>query len=209
MSKLPYKFRNDPSVFCISTCLIVIYYFLDARILRTRSFIYGNRLPGIAVDAVIVCIDHNIKAPDLICTSACLYDRYAVDNGRFFNEGMRMSADYHINSPRRVKHCSELLVFFKTYMCQEHCKINIQSIICITDPSNFFSCILQCYKSSYHLIHLALHEGYLCDDSYEKNLHPVDFYDLTGFEESCIIGFDMEIGIDYGELGAFFQEKKM
>ena len=90
---------------------------------------------GVAVYAIAVGIDHDIKAAYLRGAVRRLNYRYPGDYRGLAKHCVAVAADYNIDSPARVEIRGKLLVRLKADMGQENRKVYIDGLIAVADLS--------------------------------------------------------------------------
>lgn len=73
----------------------------------------------------VVRVHDDIKAANLIRTGACLRNDDAVFLHRVLRQGVAVSTDDQVHSPRRVQLMGQMAVLFKADVGQQHGKINV------------------------------------------------------------------------------------
>ena len=94
-------------------------------------------------------------------------------------------------------------------MGEKNGEVDIFGSVTVTDPSYFRCRFVNVDKRTYKLISLGGMKNFFGKKTDEKNFHSANFLDYVGFEKADTIGGDIHIGVDYRELGAFFDKKKV
>ena len=209
MRKFADKSREDLTVFCVRLRLIHIDHLLDGRILRACLRIDRDGLPGVAVDAVVVHVDHDVEASDLVRSGSRLNDRDPVHLRGLGQERVRVSADDHVDAPRGVQQSSQFLVLLKADVGEQDRKIDIQRIVRVADAADLVRSVLKGYEGADQIVLAALRERDLGDDADEQDLHAVDLNDLARREQSLVVRGDVQVRVDDRELRAFFEKQQM
>jgi len=79
----------------------------------------------------------------LVRPHACLADQDAVHQRRLLQDGVRVAADDHIDSPGGIEHRGQLAVRVKAYMRQQHGEIDIIVLVGLDDLADFAPRLLQ------------------------------------------------------------------
>ena len=168
-----------------------------------------NKVPFIAVDAVVIGIDHNIESADLVGSGRRLNYRNSVYGRRLFKKSVAVTADDNVNSPVRIKKFRKLFVFFKTDMGKKNGEVDIVGFMSIADFSDFGCCFTNVNKGTDQSVLLRLGKNLFGKDSDEHDLHTVDFFYVMGFKKTDAGCCKIKVCVNDGESCAFFKEEKM
>ena len=120
-----------------------------------------------------------------------------------------MPADDQVHSPRRVQLARQMAVLLKADVGQQHGKINIDAVVGVADLAHLGGSGGGVHKGAYQRFGFGLVDDVLRDDADEQDVHAVHPQDLVGGEQPCGGVFDVEVGVDDGEPGTFFDEQQV
>ena len=120
-----------------------------------------------------------------------------------------MAADNYVNSPGGVELCGKLFILFKTDMGKKNGKVDINSVIGVTNSSDFFGSLAYINKASYNSVVFGLSHNLFGKNADKEDFHSVNLFNQKRIKQSCIICFDMQVCVDYREFCTFFKKEKM
>ena len=169
----------------------------------------GDQLPVIAVDGICVRVDGQIKPSDLVRTCDSLDDGNTVHNAGFLQIGMGVSADDDVHAPSGIQQGSQLLILLKADMGQQHRQIHILCPVSVADPAHLGSGLVDIDEGTDQPFLPGLGQHLLGEDANEQHLHAAHFQNDVTLEKAHLIGGQVEVCVDDGKPGAFFQKQHM
>ena len=169
----------------------------------------GDQLPVIAVDGICVRVDGQIKPSDLVRTCDSLDNGNTGHNAGFLQIGMGVSADDNIHAPSGIQQGSQLLILLKADMGQQHRQIHILRPVGIADPAHLGSGLVDIDEGADEPFLPGLGQHFLGEDADEQHLHAAHFQNDVALEQPHLIGGQVEVCVDDGKPGAFFQKQHM
>ena len=209
MGQLADELRDDAAVLVVRAALVVVDHVRDGLVLRAGLGIDGDGRPAVAVDAVLVGVDQDVEAADLVGAGARLHDGDAVDDGRLRQEGVGMSADDDVHAPFGLQQGCQFLIFLEADVGQQDGEVDIDRVVGVADAADLFRRVLDVDEAADQAVRLALLQRHVGDDADEQDLHAVDLDDVVGLEESGAVRRDVQVRVDDGELRALFQEQQV
>ena len=169
----------------------------------------GHRVPCVGIDAVVVRVHNDVKAPDLVGAGARLRNDHAVFLHRVLRQGVAVPADDQVHPPRRVQLAGQMVILLKADVGQQHGKINIDAVVGVADLAHLGGSGGGVHKGPHQRFGLGLVDHVLRDDADEQDVHAVHPQDLVGGEQPGGGVFDVEVCVDDGKARAFFDEQQM
>ena len=209
MGELPAEAPYDVAVFFIHLAGEALQHLLHGRVTGAGLGADGHSVPCVGIDAVVVGVHNDIKAPDLVGAGARLRNDHAVFLHCVLWQGVAVPADDQVHSPRRVQLAGQMAVLLKADVGQQHGKINIDAVVGVADLAHLGSGGSGVHKGAHQRLGLGLVDDVLGDDADEQDVHAVHPQDLVGGEQPCGGVFDVEVGVDDGEPGTFFDEQQV
>ena len=94
-------------------------------------------------------------------------------------------------------------------MGEQHGEVDVDGVVGVADVAHLPGRLADVHKGADQLVALGGGQHLLGDDADEQDLHAVDMGDPEGLEHPPSVGFDVQIGVDDGEIRALLQKQKM
>ena len=197
------------AVFFVHLAGEALQHLLHGRVAGAGLGADGHGAPGVGVDAVVVRVHDDVKAPDLVGAGARLRDDHAVFLGGTVQKGVAVPADDQVHPPGRVQLAGQVFVLLKADVGQQHGKINVDAVVGVADLAHLGGSGGGVHKGPHQRFGLGLVDDVLRDDADEEDVHPVYPQDLVGGKQPGGGVFDVEVGVDDGKARAFFDEQQV
>ena len=122
VGKLPAEAPYDVAVLFVHLTGEAVQHLLHGGVAGAGLGADGHGAPCVGIDAVVVRVHDDVKAPDLVGAGARLRNDHAVFLHRVLRQGVAVPADDQIHSPRRVHLARQLSchVFFQSVRHRIH-----------------------------------------------------------------------------------------
>ena len=209
MGQLPAEAPYDVAVLFVHLTGEAVQHLLHGGVAGAGLGADGHGAPCVGIDAVVVGVHNDIKAPDLVGAGARLCNDHAVFLHLVFQVGVAVPADDQVHPPGRVQLAGQMAVLLKADMGQQHGKINVDAVVGVADFAHLGGSGGGVHKGAHQRFGFGLVDDILRDDADEQDVHAVHPQDLVGGEQPGGGVFDVEVSVDDGEPGAFFDEQQV
>ena len=209
VGKLPAEAPYDVAVLFVHLTGEAVQHLLHGGVAGAGLGADGHGAPCVGIDAVVVGVHNDIKAPDLVGAGARLCNDHAVFLHLVFQVGVAVPADDQVHPPGRVQLAGQMAVLLKADMGQQHGKINVDAVVGVADFAHLGGSGGGVHKGAHQRFGFGLVDDILRDDADEQDVHAVHPQDLVGGEQPGGGVFDVEVSVDDGEPGAFFDEQQV
>ena len=209
MGQLPAEARHDVAVLFVHLTGEAVQHLLHGGVAGAGVGADGHGAPCVGIDAVVVRVHDDVKAPDLVGAGARLRNDHAVFLNRVLRQGVAVPADDQVHPPRRVQLARQMLILLKADVGQQHGKIDVDAVVGVADLAHLGGSGGGVHKGPHQRFGLGLVDDVLRDDADEQDVHAVHPQDLVGGEQPCGGVLDIEVGVDDGEPGTFFDEQQV
>lgn len=180
VGELPAEAPYDVAVLFVHLTGEAVQHLLHGGVAGAGLGADGHGAPCVGIDAVVVRVHDDVKAPDLVGAGARLRNDHAVFLHRVLRQGVAVPADDQIHSPRRVQLARQMAVLLKADVGQQHGKINIDAVVGVADLAHLGSGGSGVHKGPHQRLGLGLVDHVLRDDADEQDVHAVHPQDLVG-----------------------------
>ena len=209
VGQLPAEPPHDVAVLFVHLAGEALQHLLHGRVAGAGLGADGHGAPCVGIDAVVVGVHHDVKAPDLVGAGARLRDDHAVFLHRVLRQGVAVPADDQVHSPRRVQLARQMFVLLKADVGQQHGKVDVDAVVGVADLAHLGGSGGGVHKGAYQRFGFGLVDDILRDNADEQDVHAVHPQDLVGGKQPGGGVFDVEVGVDDGKARAFFDEQQV
>ena len=209
VGKLPAEAPYDVAVLFVHLTGEAVQHLLHGGVAGAGLGADGHGAPCVGIDAVVVRVHDDVKAPDLVGAGARLRNDHAVFLHRVLRQGVAVPADDQIHSPRRVQLARQMAVLLKADVGQQHGKIDVDAVVGVADLAHLGGSGGGVHKGAYQRFGFGLVDHVLRDDADEQDVHAVHPQDLVGGKQPGGGVFDVEVCVDDGKARAFLDEQQM
>ena len=209
MTQLAGEPRDDAVVFLGGSAFVALDERFHLLVAGAVGVVNGDHLPCEGVDGVEVGVHHDIETADLVGAGARLHDIDVVDLEGLLQPRVAVAADDQIHAPCGIQHCRQSLVLLKADVGEQHGEVDVDGVVGVADVAHLPGRLADVHKGADQLVALGGGQHLLGDDADEQDLHAVDMGDPEGLEHPPPVGFDVQIGVDDGEIRALLQKQKM
>ena len=200
---------QDPRILVVGVIDVLCDEFFHCLIARAVFFRDGDALPGVGVDTVVVRVDKDVEAPDLIRTDSGLHDGDTRNLIGFGKIGVAVAADNEIHAPVGIESGREFFVVFKADMRQQHGEVNVHIPVGIADFADLIDGILNINQSTHKPLRFCGVQHLLGQNPDKHHAHPVDFLYEMRVEKTLAAVLQVHIGIDDRECGTLLKKQQM
>ena len=209
VGQLPAEPPHDVAVLFVHLAGEALQHLLHGRVAGAGLGADGHGAPCVGIDAVVVGVHHDVKAPDLVGAGARLRDDHAVFLHRVLRQGVAVPTDDQIHSPGRVQLAGQMAVLLKADVGQQHGKVDVDAVVGVADLAHLGGSGGGVHKGAYQRFGFGLVDDILRDNADEQDVHAVHPQDLVGGKQPGGGVFDVEVGVDDGKARAFFDEQQV
>ena len=182
---------------------------LQRRITGAVAVVDGDELPGIAVDGIGIGVDHKVEPAHLVGAGDRLHDGDARHHAGFFQIGVGVAADDEIHPPAGVQQRRQLLVLLKADVGQQHGEVDVLCPVGVADPAHLRGGVMDIDEGADEPLLPGGGQHLLGEHADEQHPHPAHLQNDVAVKEPDLVGGEVQIGVDDGKAGAFFQKQQM
>ena len=120
MGEFPAETPYDMAVFLVHAADEVMQHLFHGGVAGAGLGADGHGVPCVGINAVVVRVHDDVKAPDLVGAGACLRNDDAVFLNGVLHQSVAVSADDQVHSPCRVQLAGQMAVLLKADVGQQH-----------------------------------------------------------------------------------------
>jgi hypothetical protein len=118
-----------------------------------------------------------------------------------------VSADDHVHAPFGPEHGRQLLVGLEADVREDDGQVDVVVLEGVADLAHLGARLLQGHERADQLVQPDGVHDLLGEDAGEEDLEPCHLDDVIGAHHALLERLDVEIGVDYGEVGDLLQEE--